>query len=110
MAPAQRAFAAQGPMRDRLSAKAALYMVHHVFLPPKLPQANDFDLELEDALINTVLKSLQEFKSLVDDHSVVDSARAMISNFRVLRDGSGAISEAKLTDALQNLSVGGMCI
>jgi hypothetical protein len=85
-----------------LDPKAVLYMVHHVFLPPKLPQKDDFDAGFDDALLDMLSSSLQAFEHHVDDKAV-RSTRDMISNLRTMRDGSGAMDETKIKEALRGL-------
>jgi len=48
-----------------LSLEATLYLVHHIVLPPKLPQADDCRSEHEDALLDTTVEALQTFGEAV---------------------------------------------
>jgi len=48
-----------------LSLAATLYLFHHVVLPPKLPGANDWNAEYEDALLETTVEALQTFSDAV---------------------------------------------
>jgi len=48
-----------------LSLDATLYLIHHVVLPPKLPQANDYKVEYEHALLDTTVETLQTFGEAV---------------------------------------------
>lgn len=44
-----------------LSLEATLYLIHHIILPPKLPQADDSKVEYENALLDTTVEALQTF-------------------------------------------------
>jgi hypothetical protein len=48
-----------------LSLEATLYLVHHIVLPPKLPQTDDWKVEFEDALLDTTVEALQTFGKVV---------------------------------------------
>ena len=47
------------------SLQATLYFFHHVILPPKLPQADDWKAEYEDALLGMTEEALQMFGKAV---------------------------------------------
>lgn len=59
MAAAQRSL----PAPDALS-----YVVHHVFLPPKIPCKSDYDPTHEELLLKRTLESLRTFQALVPAH------------------------------------------
>jgi hypothetical protein len=82
--------------------KALPHAINHVFLPPKLPQSDDFDSTFDDALLDMVLTSLQDFKHLVKEDSI-DAVTDLIRNIRAVRGDSGAINEESLKVALQGL-------
>ena len=48
-----------------LSLEATLYLFHHIVLPPKLPQADDWKVEYEDALLDTTVEALRTFGEAV---------------------------------------------
>lgn len=48
-----------------LSLEATLYLFHHIVLPPKLPQTNDWKVEHEDALLDTTVEALRTFGEAV---------------------------------------------
>lgn len=50
-----------------LSLEATRYLLHHVVLPPKLPQADDRKVEYEVALLDTTVESLRTFSKAVRD-------------------------------------------
>jgi hypothetical protein len=92
------------PMIPSLDSRAAHYMIHHVFLPPQLPQKDDFAPELDDALVGLIVESLQEFHSLQGDNYTVDSIISMARNFRTVHNEVGHITQARLEETLAELS------
>jgi hypothetical protein len=87
-------------------------MIHHIFLPPKLPHEDDFDSECETILLDTTIDSLSKFKDCIvcDQDGVVNSVIAMVTNLQTVRDFSGtmsAVSEEKLGNALRDLCMKG---
>lgn len=88
------------------------YMVHHVFLPPQLPQADDFRPQHDTALIETMLKALSNLEPLVDDSTTVTALQMSSVALRRLKDtfnvdAAGAIHQLRLRDLLQEVSVTG---
>ncbi|KAF8860560.1 hypothetical protein BDZ45DRAFT_800719 [Acephala macrosclerotiorum] len=90
---------------NKLPLGALTYMIHHVFLPPKLPNEDDFNAEYDTILLDTTINSLLRFKGFItqDQAVIVDCVIAMIMNMRAVRDSNGAVSEEKLADALRDL-------
>jgi hypothetical protein len=90
---------------NKLPLGALTYMIHHVFLPPKLPNKDDFNAEYDTILLDTTISSLLKFKGFIkqDQAVIVDCVIAMITNLRAVRDSNGAVSEEKLADALRDL-------
>jgi hypothetical protein len=90
---------------DRLpDHESVRYMIHHVFLPPKVPQTDDSVAGLDSSLASMVLKSLREFNSLQGCNSATDTVTSMVENFRAIHHESGTIVEAKLKEILIKLS------
>ena len=87
-----------------------MYLIHHTFLPPELPQQDDFDPRRELILLDTVSDALQRFRFAAehDQRDIVESVSAMLGNLTVVRDDSGAINERNLQSALQMLPDRGM--
>lgn len=91
----------------------ATYLIHHVFLPPKLPEGDDFDLSHEIALLDITIASLSAFKDCIniDRRAIVGSAIAMITSLKAVHlsaaHGEGAISEEKLKVALTDMCKNG---
>jgi hypothetical protein len=82
------------------------YMIYHVFLPPKLPQEDDFNQQYEMILLETISDALQKFEAVTGGgiKGIID----MMGSLRNMLDESGAISEWKLENALRELSEKGM--
>lgn len=57
-----------------------LYLVNHVFLPPKLPSGDDGSPKKEAVMLATVLDALVNFKDCVpqDQRAVVEFVASMI--------------------------------
>src|SRR3569833_3396111 len=53
--------------QDDDSERKLLYLIHHIFLPPKTPQEDDTDLTLEKALVSEILCSLEQFQASLED-------------------------------------------
>ncbi|EER36939.1 conserved hypothetical protein [Histoplasma capsulatum H143] len=102
------------PETMELSHGAIMYLIHHIFLPPELPQEDDFNSHYENLLLDTIFQALLDFKHCVtrDQHGIVDLVIVMISNLKTVRECSssdGSLSEEKLENALKNLcNNGGM--
>ena len=97
-----------GTSSNRLPFGAIMYLVHHIFLPPKLPHEDDFDLEFETILLDTTIDILLKSKGYItyDQSVLIDSVIATIANLRTVCDSFGtvgAISEGKLGNALRGL-------
>ena len=97
-----------GVSSNSLPFGAIMYLIHHIFLPPKLPHKDDFDFEYETILLDTTIDILLKFKGYVtyDQSAIIDSVIAMVSNLRTVRDSGGtvgAVSEEKLGNALRDL-------
>ena len=95
---------------NRTPLAAIIYMIHHIFLPPKLPQEDDFDPQHEKILLNTVGDTLRTFKAAAGygQRDIIESVSAMMENLKIVRDESGAINEKKLGSTLRKLSQTGM--
>lgn len=91
---------------------AIMYMIHHVFLPPQLPQEDDFDPEHEMKLLNIICETMQMFKACAkpDQQEALQSASTMMESLRRILDDLGFISEHELKDVLQELSTKGIVI
>jgi hypothetical protein len=82
------------------------YIVSHVFLPPRLPQEDDYDADKSAKLIEEVHKSLVEFLPYVPEleHSKWNVCVKMIDNMRVIHGASGGLSAECLENMLGSMS------
>ncbi|PGG97604.1 hypothetical protein GX51_07236 [Blastomyces parvus] len=90
--------------RPKLEASSRLKNVH----VQNLPQEYDFSSSYENVLLDTLFQALKDFKACVkhDQHGIVDSVIAMVSNLKSVRECSssdGFVSEKKLENALRNI-------
>jgi hypothetical protein len=92
---------------DWLQSGGFLYQVHHVFLPPQLPQQDDFNESYEHELLKTVLGVLEEFQNHVDQPAELQPAIHMMRTKLACRPGSKTLHQESLTTALQKLRSGG---
>lgn len=85
-----------------------MYLIHHIFLPPQLPDEDDFDSEYEKMLLDTTVSCLLKFKTCLtcEQATSVDLVVAMVTNMRTVRKFSGGedgLMQGKLEDALKDL-------
>jgi hypothetical protein len=66
-----------GANSKSVSFEAIIYLIHHIFLPPQLPQKDDYNLKHEKVLLDLTCKALSSFKAcMTSDHSaVIDPVR-----------------------------------
>lgn len=110
---------------NHTSSAAINYIFHHVFLPPEVPQQDDFNWEYEVQLLNIVSDTLAELKGLVyNDDSIslreilhnpasIDLAAGAVCNMRTLHGPSKdtcVLNPGALQIALQDLSDSGKCM
>jgi hypothetical protein len=88
-----------------VGGKGLQSIFHHVFLPPRLPSGED-DRSWESALLDILVKSLQDFETLERDSAsrrLIESAVISIQNFRESQTDSGLICEEKLKPLLASI-------
>ncbi|KAJ5703356.1 hypothetical protein N7493_011745 [Penicillium malachiteum] len=88
------------------------YIFHHVFLPPKLPEGNDYNPLLETLLLKELVIALRSFADNVDlhDHTISDVFQTLILTINRLIGicgPRGELSETKLTKAMATLQAEG---
>ncbi|KAL4786748.1 hypothetical protein BJX76DRAFT_365241 [Aspergillus varians] len=90
-----------------LSAREILYLFHHVFLPPKLPQEDDYNPDHDSILLDTVICALRDFRAHISSQhgEVIDSILAMVANLKETRGPHGDVDGVKLQAALETLDV-----
>lgn len=98
--------------RSSLSAHELRYIIDHVFLPPKLPQSDDFDAKCQLAMVNATLHALEYCRELVEDGDAgrVDQAIAMVASLkRVHTDHGGLahVNEEKLLKTMADVRMHG---
>lgn len=95
-------------MRRAAPPEAMKYLIHHTFLPPKLPGGNNSKAEHESILLNTVVDSLKAFRECVahDLRDTLESVTVMTTNLCTIHGSSGihgSVREGPFLNALQNL-------
>ncbi|KAI1385560.1 uncharacterized protein F4822DRAFT_432413 [Hypoxylon trugodes] len=92
-----------------LSAKEIRYIFHHVFLPPLLPQKDDYDVKNEEALLQAIIDSLSAFRGYVQESqsSMADSAHATMERLYQTHDfqlgDTSQINEEQLLNAFESI-------
>lgn len=89
---------------------ASLYLFHHIFLPPQLPQADNYSLEYGMILLKRVTEALGTFSSHVSsqDTSVITAGTSMMEALKAIYGGKGEVNEKALIDALNQLETKSM--
>ncbi|KAF2706566.1 hypothetical protein K504DRAFT_492980 [Pleomassaria siparia CBS 279.74] len=92
-----------------LSEEAVVYIVHHVILPPKLPQHNDTNPKHESILLQITIEALEEFQThftKTDEIQQVQAVADALSNLLQSRDSKGVIRDAQLSSLLKGIHTG----
>ena len=86
------------------------YIIHHVFLPSKLPQKDDDEATKSTILIEKLLAALKFFQSHIEERkrSEWTPCIEMISSMLESRDRLGGLVAEKLESKLEVLKGGGM--
>lgn len=92
-----------------ISLGESTYLFHHVYLPPKLPQSDDYSADYKSLLINRIIEALQDFRNRVQDQDTesIDSVLAMMSRLRGIFHQDGVIKETELKNAFWDLGIKG---
>jgi hypothetical protein len=86
------------------SAATIEYLIHHVVLPPKLPQSGDYDASAHlECLLEVTIEALNDLKSHACQPGIVSFAIATIKNLVQSRDSHGDVSEHNLRRILSTL-------
>ncbi|KAH6961733.1 hypothetical protein BKA56DRAFT_647758 [Ilyonectria sp. MPI-CAGE-AT-0026] len=82
------------------------YLVHHIFLPTKLPGGDDSSAENETLLIGFVLDSLVRFlgKGTSEDETAIKPCVAMIKGLQISKGAQGSLSANGAQEVLRQLS------
>lgn len=95
-----------------ISSKSLEYMIHHVVLPPQLPNnGDDGDFQAEDiVLLKKLSSALETFAALYscEGKEAIQSVSAMIRNAQSILEHDGGIDEKSLIETLKDISSKGM--
>lgn len=85
-----------------------LYIIHHVFLPPRLPQQDDLTTSSDQALMGAVLDAMERFKRYItqEDTAVFQSALDMVRSLSSTRPGK-RLDRYNVDKAICDLADGG---
>jgi len=91
--------------QDDDSERKLLYLIHHIFLPPKTPQEDDTDLTLEKALVSEILCSLEQFQASLEDPRppAIDTCLEMLRRMLELRMYKDELDPDRLKDQIEKL-------
>lgn len=95
-----------------LLPEARSYLFHHVFLPPKLPQKDDYEAEYDLTLVDSVISALNGFKvqAPASYDSAIDPIIEMMIRLRDVQESHGNVSEKILEQELGKLDVYGKSV
>lgn len=90
---------------QKMRSEASLYLVHHIFLPPKLPQEDDYKPEYELMLLEKCVEALQQFKVYVSDSEAdsIAAAVTMVTRLAHICGPNGDVDEKEFRNALTQL-------
>ena len=83
------------------------YILHHVILPPKLPQADDFNATYDKQVVHLLLASLQKLRSLgltPRERDVCANVIDMLEATAQASDDRGEVRAEELLPLLQRIS------
>lgn len=89
------------------SQKELDFFRYHLFLPPGLPQEDDHDAFLDNALLKLVVGALRDFGDLIsqEERPIVCHVSAAIDKLIQTRNtDDGVVDEEELLDALKEMS------
>ncbi|KAL3446142.1 hypothetical protein BJX65DRAFT_296583 [Aspergillus insuetus] len=80
------------------------YIYHHLFLPPKLPGADDTSQKNDTALLEFVQRSLRRFLHGHHDEDAVKAGISVLKSLRTSRNPQGYLKDVVVQDILKELS------
>ena len=91
------------------------YLLHHIFLPPKVPVESDYSPQNEKFLLGTTLESLEAFRSIGphQQHGAIDAAVTMLRRMQDIHMCGAdryAVHELALVRAFKQLDDHGMLL
>ena len=89
--------------------EAISYLFHHIFLPPKLPQKDDYDPFHDIALFDQVIEALCQFRGHVStrEADICTTVLTMITRLRKTCSLHGGVDQMELKEALIDLNTEG---
>jgi hypothetical protein len=90
---------------QRKASEATFYLLHHVFLPPRTPQTEDYDFEHEIFLLDEVIEALRRFRDLFTNSNfeILNTTITMIVLLKCICTSGGDVNEIELARILENL-------
>ncbi|KAK2813760.1 hypothetical protein FQN50_000158 [Emmonsiellopsis sp. PD_5] len=84
------------------------YLIDHVFLPPKLPQKDDYTFENSKELIKACLRASKKFQSFLAPgvHPKWTTLVAMLQGMLDMRDSAGKLLSGNIKHKLEKMAVG----
>lgn len=81
-----------------MAFEEGIYLFHHVFLPPNLPQKDDYRPESERVLFDKFIDALHDFSRHVpsQDASIITTATTAVSRLRGIAGLRGDVNEEEL--------------
>lgn len=88
-----------------MALEEGLYLFHHIFLPPKLPQEDDYNPKYDNVLLDKVIEALRNFSCYFtsQDASILDTATRAVSRLRDIAGHHGDVNEEELKKAIEQL-------
>lgn len=85
------------------------YIINHVFLPPQLPQKDDYDPDQSKNLIKLCLSGLTYFLRYIpsEQHPQWAPLITMLRDMLAVRNNGSVLDKGKLVAAIQRMCVGG---
>ena len=92
-----------------MTLEESWYLVHHLFLPPKLPQTDYYNAEHEHILLDCVIDALASFTGYVPpaDTVILSKVARMMVQLRKTHGPHGSVDEKQLEKALTELPTQG---
>ncbi|KAF2003879.1 hypothetical protein P154DRAFT_531927 [Amniculicola lignicola CBS 123094] len=91
-----------------MEAEALRYLIHHIVLPPKLPQEDDWSISNERALLNLTLQAFRDFCNTlgVEHAEAAQQIEAVVNTIKnlIYCSNDGCISEIGLAESIRRLA------
>jgi hypothetical protein len=95
--------APNGGKLEDVSRTSFGYIYHHLFLPPKLPGADDTSQKNDTTLLEFVQQSLRRFLPEHHDQDAVKAGISILKSLRTSRNPQGYLREVVVRDILKEL-------